>query len=71
MGLTIYVRLSNEEAELVRAIVPQGQHNKWAKGVLLREAEREALIPLAEIDTALKQFGFSDEQRARVLARFK
>lgn len=71
MGLTIYVRLDESEAELVRKVAGQGQHNKWAKGVLVREAERESLIPVEEIDAALKQFGFTDEQRARVLARFR
>lgn len=66
MPTTIYIKLSEEESELVRGVAGR-KHNRWARGVLLREAARS--IPLAEVEAALAQSGLSQERQAMILAR--
>lgn len=67
MGLTIYIRLSEEESELVRSVAGH-KHNRWARQALLKEAA--GAIPIAEIKDALERAGISPERQEWILARF-
>lgn len=68
MGVTIYLRLSDEEARLIKAVAGK-KHNRWARHVLLKEAY--ASIPVDAIRHALEAAGFDELQITHTLARFK
>lgn len=68
MGLTIYIRLNDEEAKLIKSVAGE-RHNRWAKRILLKKAGTS--IPFEEVRAALEKAGFSEMQQELVLARFK
>lgn len=68
MGLTIYIRLSDEESQLIQGVAGR-RHNRWAKHILLREAA--ASIPIAEIKRALEASGMDETRQAAILARLE